>query len=402
MSGLNVTLPNDVIVGVAYNTADYGAAKLNTPGPYNSLNVGAPNGQTASVGTDDNTDNVFWNTSFAGFYTDHGAAGVGVFRQDTNWTPNGTVAIQITASATCMPTGFMRDGINMTAAQIGGDVTGELDATGCNIGVYYDNTHSGNVTNANIHGSNYFGVVVNGDVGAVNTNVTGSTIHDIGETPLNGTQHGNAIYYRAFGGSASGTISGNTLTNYQKGGITVNGNVSATITNNTVTGQGPVNYIAQNGIQLGYGAKATVTGNTVTGNAYTGANGASSGGILVVGGECFGAGLAYTVGADINRNTLTGNDVGIFLDNADASCNVPATRTNNSMKFNTISNGAVTNATGESPTCGYQAGISDVGTKDQIVNNSISGLGYTPVSGDCPFLRFIDASSSARGVGSNK
>jgi hypothetical protein len=137
----------------------------------------------------------------------------------------------ITSAATCTPTGFVRDGINMTAAQIGGNVTGPLDATGCNIGVYYDNTTTGNVSGATISGANYFGVVVNGDVGTVSVNVTNSGIHDIGETPLDGTQHGTAIYYRAFGtGTASGTISGNTLTNYQKGGITVGGAVSATIT----------------------------------------------------------------------------------------------------------------------------------------------------------------------------
>ena len=407
LSSLNVTLPNDVIVGVAYNTADYGHAPIGTAGPYNSLNVGVPSGQTPSVGTDDNADNVFWNTSYAPFYTDGGTGGVGIFRLDTNWTPNGTVALQITASPPCVQTGFVRDGINLTAAQIGGNVTGNLDAGGCNIGVYYDNTTSGNVTNANIHGANYYGVVVNGDNGTANVNVTGSTIHDIGESPLNGTQHGNAIYYRALGtGTASGTISGNTLTNYQKGGITVNGNVSATITNNTVTGQGPVSYIAQNGIQLGYGAKATVTGNTVTGNAYTGANLASSAGILVVGGACFG--LPATVGLDISKNTLTGNDVGVWLFNAAADCaSAPTTKTNNSVKSNTISNNAVTNTTGENATCGYQAGVSDVGTKDQIVNNSISGLGYTPVSGDCngtpkAFVRSVDAGSSARGVGSNK
>jgi parallel beta-helix repeat protein len=314
-----------------------------------------------------------------------------------------------TYDPTCTQTGFFRDGINMTAAQIGGNVTGNLDAAGCNIGVYYSNTTtSGNVTGANISGANYFGVVVNGDVGTVKTNVTGSTIHDIGETPLNGTQHGTAIYYRAFGGTASGTISGNTLTNYQKGGIAVNGNVTATITNNTVTGQGPVNYIAQNGIQVGYGAKATVTGNTVTGNAYTGTNLASSAGILVVGGECFGPGLAYTVGLDISKNTLTGNDVGVWLFNANASCNAPTTKTNNSVKFNTISNGVVTNTTGDSATCGYQAGVSDLGKSDLIVNNTISGFGYTPTAGgDCTaphpaFLRFIDAGSSAHGVSSNK
>jgi hypothetical protein len=318
--------------------------------------------------------------------------------------------VAVAAATSCTPTGFTRDGINMTAAQIGGNVTGTLDAGGCNIGVYYDNnTPPGNVTGAEIFGANYFGVVVNGDAGAVSVNVKSSAIHDIGQTPLDGTQHGNAIYYRALGtGTASGTISGNTLTNYQKGGITTNGNVSATITNNIVTGQGPVAYIAQNGIQVGYGASATVTGNTVSGNAYTGSNGASSAGILVVGGPVFGPGLAYTVGLNISKNTLTNNDVGVSLYNADASGYAPTTKTNNTVKFNTISNGAVTNTTGYSATCGYQAGVSDLGHKDAIVNNSISGFGYTPqVGGDCTgtppaFLRFVDADSSARAVGSNK
>jgi parallel beta-helix repeat protein len=316
---------------------------------------------------------------------------------------------QASAAATCTQTGFFRDGINMTAAQIGANVTGSLDAGGCNIGVYYDNTTTGNVTGATIFGANYFGVVVNGDVGAVSTNVTGSTIHDIGESPLTGqgSQHGTAIYYRAFGGAASGTISNDTITNYQKNGITTNGNVSATITNNNVTGQGPVGWIAQNGIQLGYGAKGTVSGNTVSGNAYTGSNLASSGGILVVGGECFGTGLPYTVGLSITKNTLSNNDVGVWLFNADSTCVAPTTKTNNSVKFNTISNNAVTNTTGDSATCGYQAGVADVGHKDLIVNNSISGIGYTPIANDCAgtpaaFVRFIDLDSSTRGAPSNK
>ncbi len=247
--------------------------------------------------------------------------------------------------------------------------------------------------------------------------MTNSAVHDIGENPLNGTQHGVAIYYRGFGGTASGTISGNTITNYQKGGITANGKVSATITNNTVTGQGAVDYIAQNGIQLGYGAKGTVSGNTVTGNAYTGANSASSGGILVVGGAgvstfCGPGGIdgtpcPYTVGLTITKNTLTGNDVGVWLFNADAAGNPPSTATNNAVKINKISKDLVTNTTGWSATCGYQAGIADNGKKDLIVNNTISGLGYTPQSTDCGgtppgYLRFIDLSSRARGVPSNK
>src|ERR1700686_3567138 len=151
----------------------------------------------------------------------------------------GLGTVTAAAAPVCTQTGFFRDGINMTAAQIGGDVNGSLDATGCNVGVYYDNTTSGNVSGATISGANYFGVVVNGDVGVVSVNVTDSSVHNIGERPLNGTQHGTAIYYRALGtGTASGTISGNTVAHYQKNGITINGNVSATIANNNVIGEG--------------------------------------------------------------------------------------------------------------------------------------------------------------------
>jgi parallel beta-helix repeat protein len=318
--------------------------------------------------------------------------------------------------AKCTPTGFFRDGINMTAAQIGGNVTGMLDATGCNIGVYYDSsTAAGNVTNAEIFGANYYGVVVRGR----SVNVTGTFIHDIGNSPLDGTQHGIAVYYATVGtgsvsanatctgGSTTGTISGNTVRRYQKGAITANcTGTSTTIKNNNVYGQGPVAYIAQNGIQVGYGAKATLTGNNVSGNQYTGTDKVSSAGILLVGGPCYN--LPLTTGLTITKNTLTSNDVGIWLFN----CNT-TTKTNNTVKFNTISNNVVTNLHGYepttlAPTCGYQAGIADAGHKDLIVNNSISGFGYTPqAAGDCTgtppaYLRFVDTDSSARGVPSNK
>jgi hypothetical protein len=320
------------------------------------------------------------------------------------------------AAVSCSPTGFFRDGIEMTAAQIGGNVTGTLDAGGCNIGVYYDSaTTSGNVTNAEIFGASYFGVVVRG----TSVNVTNSSVHGIGDVPFGGAQHGLAIYYATVDngsataqptcttGTTSGTISGNTVASYQKGGIIANcAGTTVTIRSNNVTGLGAVPYIAQNGIQLGYGAKGTVTGNTVTGNAYTGPNGASSAGILVVGGPCYG--LPSTVGLHITKNDLAQNDVGVWLFNANATCGGPvSTKTNNTVKFNTISNSAVTNTTGYNATCGYQAGISDVGHKDLIVNNSISGLGYTPQTPDCSgtppaFLRRVDIDSSARGVPSNK
>ena len=103
LSSLNVTLPNDVIVSLAYNTQTYGTAPIDTNGPYNSLNVLVPTSQLVTVGTDDNINNVFWNTVTASYYADGGAAGVGIFRQDTGWVynnePVGTVAMKIEANA---------------------------------------------------------------------------------------------------------------------------------------------------------------------------------------------------------------------------------------------------------------------------------------------------------------
>ncbi|CAN5135049.1 hypothetical protein BH09PAT1_BH09PAT1_2850 [soil metagenome] len=89
LSSLNVTLPKDIIVSVAFNTQTYGSAPIGVDGPYNSLNVAVPDTQAVSVGTDDNTDATYWNST---------TGTNGVFRQNTGWTPNGTVALQVTAS----------------------------------------------------------------------------------------------------------------------------------------------------------------------------------------------------------------------------------------------------------------------------------------------------------------
>jgi hypothetical protein len=312
------------------------------------------------------------------------------------------VLASTSAMAACTATGFFRDGINMTAAMIdpAGTVSGSVDATGCNIAVYYD-TGVGTVDHANIFGSNYFGVLVNGDASIVAVNITNNAIHDIGERPLNGTQHGAGIYYRSFfaGGSATGGVSGNTLTNYQKGGIVANGEgTNVTISGNTVTGQGPVLYIAQNGIQVGYGASATVSSNIVTGNSYTGPNQASSGGILVVGGPGFGTcpdgnACPYTVQTHIVANTLTGNDVGVWL--ANDNNGPPPTPTSIKVQNNTITNCCVTNTTGGG-TQAYQAGISDEGNKDSLLNNKISGAGYAPSTNGTTFTIDLSLTTAAK------
>jgi hypothetical protein len=184
-----------------------------------------------------------------------------------------TVGVGSARAATCTPTNFWRDGINLTAAQIGGDVTQTLDASTCNIGVYYGPGTTGSVSGADIFGANYYGVVVN----AAAVDVTGSTIHDIGETQPNGSQHGVGVLYTTVdqagdvtGPSATGELSENTIFNYQKNGVVISGSGAAVIVqDNTVTGFGPVDYIAQNGVQISFGATAKVTGNIVTGNDYT-------------------------------------------------------------------------------------------------------------------------------------
>ena len=88
-SSLNLTLPESIVYGLAYNTQSYGSAPIGADGPYNSLNFALNDavGGGITVGSNDNLDDTIWNTSFAGFYTDGGAGGVGIFRADTNWTP---------------------------------------------------------------------------------------------------------------------------------------------------------------------------------------------------------------------------------------------------------------------------------------------------------------------------
>lgn len=279
------------------------------------------------------------------------------------------------AEAACTPTGFVRDGINLTAALINppDTVSGVINASGCHIGVYYGPGAAGEIREADIWGANYFGVVVNGASGTTLVDIADSEIHDIGETSFNGAQHGVGIYYAAFtaSGSAGGKVSGNRVYRYQKGGIVANGEgVNVIISDNQVTGLGAVPFIAQNGIQVGFGANASVMRNEVTDNSYTGP-GWVSGGILVVGGPCYGL-PPYTTGTQIVRNTVGQNDVGVFLSNLSATCEAPATATNIKVVNNVIFSSAVTNG------FPYQAGISDVGNNDKLIGNTVSGYGYDP------------------------
>lgn len=289
------------------------------------------------------------------------------------------------AAVTCTPTGFVRDSINLTAAQINpAKVTGTVNATGCNIGVYYGPGSKGQVNKAEVFGANYYGIVNDGG----KVDIQNSNVHNIGEVPFNGTQHGVGIYW-AYQSGATGDIGNNTISQYQKGGIVVNSG-TANVHNNVVTGLGRVNFIAGNGIQMAFGGSGAINNNTVTGNAYTGTNDASSAGILVFGGD----GDPVST-PDVHNNTLANNDMGIYYVNCNADCSdVPATPTNGDIHNNTISNDGVTNISGDGSPIGYQAGIAEFGNGDSIHNNAISGPGYAPMDPGTAFVRPIDTSGS--------
>ncbi len=137
--------------------------------------------------------------------------------------------------------------------------------------------------------------------GAVlNTSITG-----IRNTPLDGMQGGVGLYAWADAGTARALIvNNNTVTDYQKNAMTFRGSkLTATITANTVTGSGPLDFIAQNGIQLSYGAKGSLTGNTVSNIGY------------ITNTDTWSAGILLYQAADstvVKNNTVTNVQAGIY------------------------------------------------------------------------------------------
>jgi hypothetical protein len=112
--------------------------------------------------------------------------------------------------------------------------------------------------------------------------------------------------------------------------------------------------------------------NQVSNNEYTGPEEASAAGILLVAGSYF-FGSPYSVGAQIDQNTISENDVGVWVVGIDAFGNPPTTVTNVKVVNNTISKAGFTNP--------YQAGVSDTGNNDKVIANRISGAGYDPSFG---------------------
>ncbi|MDQ1705467.1 MAG: hypothetical protein QOF18_1833 [Frankiaceae bacterium] len=181
------------------------------------------------------------------------------------------------SAAGCAATDYSEDGHVLTAAIVaapGQVVSGPQDATGCDIGVYFGPGIDGSVNGAvigatELQAPTYYGVLVNGAA----VDVTNSSISNVGNHPHDGTQHGIGVDYLNVPAAsvASGTVMGDSITAYQKGGIAVEGNrANVSVLGNTVTGLGPVPFIAQNGVQYSDGAVGSIVGNDINDNYYTG------------------------------------------------------------------------------------------------------------------------------------
>ncbi len=137
LTSLGVDLPDEVIVGVAFDTQSSGASPTGLSGPYNLLNL-AVRASAPSAGTNVEPDAIFYNSTFAGFYADAGAGGTGTFRRDTGWGSY-TPAVQVVttdppgppASTECLLTGgtTVIAGWAPCAAPVGYDLRAAPDGT---------------------------------------------------------------------------------------------------------------------------------------------------------------------------------------------------------------------------------------------------------------------------------
>ena len=170
----------------------------------------------------------------------------------------------------CVPTTFVREGRPLTAQLVNPPAVPEhVDATGCDIGIYYSPTTLPAVTtlvDKHVFGATHYGIVADG---AVNVTVTDSSIFDIEDNPtFSGVQHGVGV---AAVNGATVTVERSQIYDYQKNGFVADGpGTTLHVRDSLVRGKGPTPVIAQNGIQFSNGAAGSAVGNVIEDHQYTG------------------------------------------------------------------------------------------------------------------------------------
>jgi len=115
---------------------------------------------------------------------------------------------------------------------------------------------------------NLMGVIYQNASGSIKRSWVRNTLLS---TRLNGCQSGTGIFVQSGnGGTSRVTIAEDRVDGYQKNGITANeAGTVVEISKNVVVGIGPTTGAAQNGIQVGYGAKGVIEDNLVTSNIWS-------------------------------------------------------------------------------------------------------------------------------------
>jgi hypothetical protein len=155
--------------------------------------------------------------------------------------------------------------------------------------------------------------------GGATLKATNVVVNAAGPSPINGCQGGVGIEI----GSARiepnevghGILKGVTVYGYQKNGVSAAGEGSTlSALNSIVTGAGATNQIAQNGIQVSYGASGTISKSAIRNNECNHAscgpdsqNSYQSAGVLL-----FGA----AAGTSVRSSTISGNDIGVYTESS--------------------------------------------------------------------------------------
>jgi hypothetical protein len=202
------------------------------------------------------------------------------------------------------------------------------------------------------------GILFNGASGSI----TGGSVMNINQG-ASGCQEGNGIEIRnpPFDGNTPGgrkevTITNVDVSNYQKTGILMNGNIQVTLTNSKIGTSATQANLAANAVQVGYGALAYVERNKIGQNSWLGASDWVATGALL---------YLAAPGTVFSQNIMMdGNaDVGIYI-------------YSNGI---TVENNKVFE-TGDDATHG-DWGIGNWGTGNIVGNNKIKGY-ETAIDGD--------------------
>jgi len=200
-------------------------------------------------------------------------------------------------------------------------------------------------------------------VGGANVNFNNNHVYSVRDNPFSGCQNGIGIRVgsRFLGQAGSGIVSNSVFTDNQKSAIIFDGpGVSGTISGNTITGNGPTNITAQNGIQVSRSAVTTITNNVISGWYYSNYPNSASGCVEV-----------YNAGnTTVANNLVSGCNVGIDPGNDEALTAI------GSFTGNVVTG---TNSAGD-----YGVAIGDGWGGSLVANNDVSNAIWGIYSYDVP------------------